>query len=487
VSAWGRLPGEPPLRWARLTSVADRFWGDALVWRAALVVSVVCLTAVACSPPQPLPGPGVFGISCVAVAHRAWAIRVTAGGRVVWRAPVRGWTDRAPSLEEAPDMPVSPLVAGSVVVVADGDAATGLHLPDGRLLWRWAGTEWVDGMWPWRGLVVVLTGGRSPRARLTGLVAATGAVRWARWLPGGVYGTPVATADGGLAVARGSGGLEVVSLAGGTIRWARPSGLAGPLAAAGGLVLAAAATGVPRLTGYDDRTGARRWTFGRLPVNPSLTVVTGQAVATWLFPTPRGTSALAVIDAATGRVRWQFDMGRSVRDPALLTARDARGRPAVLATDALPGRLWLISLRGGHQQWTAPAPLVAGSAPLMAGPDIVTFQAPHANDVTFGTPPNTAGQSLVSADAATGALRWAHRIPQSVTSPAVLAGRNIVVMDSRPPAAGSPNVLLAYRAATGQPAWRLNLPAAAVALPVPAAGGLLAQAGHDTAFCAMPP
>ena len=384
-------------------------------------------------------------------------------------------------------MPVSPLVAGPVAVVADGDAATGLRLPDGRLLWRWAGTDWVDGMWPWRGLVVVLAGGRSPRARLTGLVAATGAVRWARWLPAGVYGTPVATADGGLAVAGGAGGLEVVSLADGAVRWARPGGLAGPLAAAGGLVLAAAATGVPRLTGYDDRNGARRWSFGGLPVNPSLTVVTGQAVATWLFPTPRGSSALAVIDAATGRLRWQFDMGQTVGDAALLTARDARGRPAVLATDALPGRLWLISLRGGHQRWTAAAPLVAGSAPLMAGPDVVTFQAPHANDVTFGTPPNTAGLSLVSADATSGALRWAHRIPQRVTSPAVLAGPDIVVRSSRTPAGGRLNVLLAYRAATGQPAWRLNLPAPAVALPVPADGGLLAQAGYDTAACAMPP
>ena len=384
-------------------------------------------------------------------------------------------------------MPVSPLVAGLVAVVADGDAVSGLRLPDGRLLWRWAGADWVDGIWPWRGVVVVvLTGSRSPRAKLTGLVAATGAVRWARWLPGGVYGTPVATADGGLAVVGGAGGLEVVTLADGAIRWARPGGLAGPLAAAGGLVLAAAAAGVPRLTGYDDRTGARRWSFGGLPANPSLTVVTGRVAATWLFPTPRGTSALAAIDAATGRLRWRFDMGRTVGDAALLAAPNARGEPAILATDALPGRLWLIGLRDGHQRWTAAAPLVAGSAPLMAGPDLVTFQAPHANDVTFGTPPNTAGLSLVSAGATSGALRWAHRIPQRATGPAVLAGPDIVVRSSRTPA-GRLNVLLAYRAATGQPAWRLNLPAPAVALPVPAAGGLLAQAGYDTAACAMPP
>src|SRR5262249_16684286 len=114
-----------------------------------------------------------------------------------------------------------------------GGAAGGrgaVAVGDGGLVWGGGGRAWVDGMWPWRGLVVVLAGGRSPRARLTGLVAATGAVRWARWLPAGVYGTPVATADGGLAVADGAGGLEGVSLADGAIPWARPRGLARPLA-----------------------------------------------------------------------------------------------------------------------------------------------------------------------------------------------------------------------------------------------------------------
>ncbi len=95
-------------------------------------------------------------------------------------------------------------------------------------------------------------------------------------------------------------------------------------------------------------------------------------------------------------------------------------------------------------------PLVPGQAPLTAGPDVVTFQAPHANDVTFSSPPNTASLRLVSADASTGALRWAHRIPPSVTGPAVPAGPDIVVRSSQPSAGGLLNVLLAYRAATGR-------------------------------------
>jgi outer membrane protein assembly factor BamB len=373
-------------------------------------------------------------------------------------------------------------------VVADGDAVSGLGLAEGRLLWRWAGPEWVDGMWPWRGMVVVLTGSRAPRAQLTGLDAATGAVRWTRQLPAGVYGAPVAAADGGLALAGGDGMLEVVSLADGTLRWARRTGLAGPLAAVGGLVLAAAVTGSPRLASYDDRTGRVRWMSRGVLLDPALAVLTGRVVATWLFPSPRGSTILAAIDAATGRPRWQFDMGRTVSgDAALLAARDARGRPAVLVTDSLPGRLWLISLRDGHLRWATPVPLVPGRAPLTAGPDVVTFQAPHANDMTFGTPPNTAGLSLVSRDAATGAPRWAHRIPQSATGRAVPAGPDIVVRSNRPSAGGLLNVLLAYRAATGAPAWRVNLPAPAWTLPGPAAGGLLVLAGYDTAVCAMPP
>src|SRR5262249_59554161 len=142
-----------------------------------------------------------------------------------------------------------------------------------------------------------------------------------------------------------------------------------------------------------------------------------------------------------GRLRWRFDMGRTVGDAALLAAPNARGEPAILATDALPGRLWLIGLRDGHQRWTAAAPLVAGSTPLMAGPDVVTFQAPHANDVTFGTPPNTAGLSLVSADATSGALRWAHRIPQRATGPAVPAGPGTAGRGHRAPPRGPPELL----------------------------------------------
>jgi outer membrane protein assembly factor BamB len=376
-------------------------------------------------------------------------------------------------------------VAGSVAVVADGNTVTGLRFADGRLLWHWAGPGWVAGLWPWRGLVAVLTGTNTQGVQVTGLDTATGAVAWTRRVPAGIYGLPVATADGGLAMAGNTGRLEVVGLGTGTLWWARRTGLAGPLAAADGLVLAVTGARIQRLAGYEDRSGLPKGTFGPLPGGPALTVVTGRVALTWLL-SPRGTTTLAAIDAATGLLHWQFDMRRSVSpDAALLAARDAHGDPAVLATTSLPGRLWLISLHGGRLRWSAPAPLVPGMAPLVAGADVVTFQAPGANTVT-GSAPSTAGLLLVSRDAATGTVRWARRIPQSTTGPAIQAGEDIVVRSDQSPA-GVLNRLLAYRAASGQPAWRVNLPAPAWTPPIPAAGGLLAQAGYDTPFCAMPP
>ena len=73
------------------------------------------------------------------------------------------------------------------------------------------------------------------------------------------------------------------------------------------------------------------------------------------------------MDAATGRVRWQFNIG-PVGYEALLDTRDACDGPAVLAADDLAERLWLISLRDGRLQRTAPVPLVPGAVLLLAGP-----------------------------------------------------------------------------------------------------------------------
>jgi hypothetical protein len=104
---------------------------------------------------------------------------------------------------------------------------------------------------------------------------------------GGRLRRPSSRRRRGLALAGGDGMLEVVSLADGTLRWARRTGLAGPLAGVGGLVLAAAVSGSPRLASYDGRIGRVRWMSRGLLLDPALAVLTGRVVATWLFPSPR--------------------------------------------------------------------------------------------------------------------------------------------------------------------------------------------------------
>ena len=119
---------------------------------------------------------------------------------------------------------VAPVLAGPVAVLAQDGTVHGLRIADGRPLWAWHGGQAVYGMWRWGGLVAVLTDQVSSHARITGLDAATGAVRWVLRLPGsGLLGGQVAV-GGGLAMIRSDGVLQVVSLATGRVRWARFAG-----------------------------------------------------------------------------------------------------------------------------------------------------------------------------------------------------------------------------------------------------------------------
>jgi outer membrane protein assembly factor BamB len=433
-----------------------------------------------------LPGSPLGGVTCITQASQAWAVRLTASGHTLWRSPIRGWANHATSHEEAPITPVSPLVIGGVAVVADGDVATGLRLSDGRMLWRWTGPTWVGGLWQWHGLIIVLTGNETA-AQLAGLEAETGAVAWTRPIPSGVDGQPAETSDGGLAVAEGGGGLEVVNLADGTVRWRRSPGEAGPLATAGGTVVAV--TGDGQLTGYDDRTGTIRWTFANYADISSLTALNDQTVATGLSPSATGMSIVDVFDAGTGRLRWQFGTRQAVPDPQyafLLPDPVIHGGPAVLAVNDWSGQLWVLSLTDGHLRRSVSASLVPDRAPLLDSQDVVTFQAPDPNGVTPGAP-SVVGLVLVSTDTSTGMVRWVRHIPPNATEPIVQSGTEIVVSAYQSGADSQVgNVLLAYRAATGQPAWRVALPAVIAGTPAPVAGGLVVQAGYDTEACAMP-
>ncbi|MCL2583768.1 MAG: PQQ-like beta-propeller repeat protein [Streptosporangiales bacterium] len=404
--------------------------------------------------PQGTPRP-----HCTVNARSSWAVRLTFSGHVLWQAPVRGWKNHAVApVTSSAVSPVSPVAAGDEAAVPDGDAVTGLRAADGHALWRWTGTDWVTGLWQWHGTIAVLTG-TGQNARLTGLRAATGAVAWQRPVPGTTAGNPdqddqAETADGALAVTEStsstgadgapatSSTLQVVNLADGTLRWHRSA--SGPVAAAGGTVIA---TGP--LTGYDDRTGAVRWTAAsgsrNGPQALSLLPLNGQSVASWLDATYPAPTVLQVFDARTGRLTGQFKSSRAV----------------------------------------------AERAPLPTGRNVITFQAPdpHNRGSVTDTVP---GLTLVSTALATGATRWTRSVPSNATGPLTLAGTEVVTgtshaQDMHDALRQFPGVLLAYDAATGRPLWRAVLPADTEAAPAPADGGIVAQAGYDTQICAMAP
>src|SRR5215467_9141421 len=127
--------------------------------------------SLAGAPSASTPGCGPFP------PRHAWALEVTASGRIAWRTPLA--THGTDSIGS-----VAPVLAGPVAVLAQDGTVHGLRIADGRPLWAWRGGQAVYGMWRWGGLVAVLTDQVSSHARITGLDAVTGAVRWVLRGPG---------------------------------------------------------------------------------------------------------------------------------------------------------------------------------------------------------------------------------------------------------------------------------------------------------------
>lgn len=401
---------------------------------------------------------------------------------------------------------MAPLVAGAVSLVADGNTVTAVTTASGREVWRWHGPDWVAGMWRWRGLAVVLTGDGDVPGRLTGLTLATGAVRWTHPLPGGVYGKPAVTSDGGLVLAGGSGGLQLVNLSDGTVRWSvrtGPNGEAEPVVvtggtgasdaraagARGGAVVVAPAYSGSQLDGRWTRNGAVRWTVGDLPLRPVFAEIAGTLLVWENRPPARPDSILVAIDPVSGRVRWRLDTHRSAAGAALaqgaglIEGTALPGGPGglgVVAATTRPGRLWLLQLSDGRSRWSTAAPLESGTSLLVDGTNVLTFQAPDAN-VARSAGLNAAGQTMDSQSTATGARRWVRPIPRDVSGTAVAAGPDVVLQANGPDA--DLTGLLAYRAAGGQLAWRVTLPGPAWSAPVPVDGGMVVMAGGDRVFC----
>jgi len=441
------------------------------------VLAVAGCAAHASAAGAGAPGAGPHGqragtrtASCPAPpARHAWAEEVSLAGQVRWRTPLATHgNDVSPVVE--------PLVVGAVAVFAQDGSVHGLRLAGGQPLWSFTGGQSVYGMWQWQDLVVVLTDQVSNDARLTGLDAATGAVRWTLRLPGGgLYGNLAATGDGGLAIVRADGTLEVVSLADGAVRWTRRTGTSQALAAAGSWVF----FGVDgRLTAYDARSGRPVWTTSGLPAQPAAQLAGGLLLVTSTVQggTAQAGSALGEVTAVTpasGRIAWRFDPGPVV---SVLAADPV---PGVVVATYNPDRLYLLDPVTGRPRWQASAAAVFGEVPLFTADGVIGVEGGIGG---FGA------VRLADRDVASGRVRWQDVLadPPVGNGQVVQAGQ-LVVVQGMPVYGERVSALSAYRLDGGGLTWRLSLPAIAEVTPVdlPASGsGLLVQPADPAYACA---
>jgi len=405
----------------------------------------------ACRPPPP---------------RYAWAVDVTRTGQMIWKTPLatRSGTYSSPA--------VVPVAVGPVALFTQDGIVHGVRLADGHPLWSWTGGQSVDGMWRRGGLVAVLTDQVSNHARLTGLDAATGAVRWSLRLPArGLLGGQALTADGGLAMAVSGQGLQVVNLADGRVRWQRRIPASPALTAAGGLVIYGLNG---HLTGYDGRTGRPRWTTtGVVPQDPAVRVTGGLVLVTSNAAGPSIPNTLTAVIPATGRVAWRFDPPTPATDPGAPATVLSAGPGGLTVATYDPRRLYLLDLRTGRPRWHVDTFVTQGTLPLVTGASVVL----------------TEGQdhvTVVARDAVNGRVRWRDSVPgrSEGYQPVVQAGP-LAVLQGEPRVPGGPAPLFAYQTASGRLAWRVGLPAFVQPPPVLVPGGILVQPGDPVYGCAL--
>jgi outer membrane protein assembly factor BamB len=394
--------------------------------------------------------------------RHAWAVSVSSTGHIRWQTPL-------PTHNNDIDPNVAPVVVGGVAVLTQDGVVHGLRLADGRPLWSWHGGQSVYGIWRWRGLVAILTDQVSTHAKLTGLDAATGSVRWVVHLPGnGLYNTQAQTSDGGLAMIRSDRAVEVISLRNGRVRWTGRPGRISAVTAADGLVIAGSGAG-GRLSGYNDITGRRSWTRLGLPGQPILQLLGGLVLVTDSIQGPGDTTALIAIKPATGTLAWRFDPGMTV------TALAYGPAGLAVATYVPDRRLYLLDARTGRPRWRITTAASLDALPEVTGRNVVAVE---------GGVEGFPKVRLVSRDSATGGRLWAVPLATGpVGAQPVLPLPGDVVVQTVGDRIPGPSPLLAFRLATGRLAWRANMPAFVQLPPVPIPGGLLIQPSDPAVGC----
>jgi outer membrane protein assembly factor BamB len=292
---------------------------------------------------------------------------------------------------------VLPVPVGPVAVFAQDGIVHGIRLADGHPLWSWPGGQSVYGLWRWGGLVAVLTDQVSDHARLSGLDAATGAVRWSLRLPArGLLGGQALTADGGLAMVVSGQGIQVVNLADGRVRWRRHLPASPALAAVGDLVIYGLNG---HLASYDARTGHPRWAITPgVSSDPAFQLAGGLLLVTSNISGPSVPNTLVAVIPATGRVAWRFVPPAPATDPGAQASVLSAGQ--VRWQDPLPGP------SGGNQPVLAAGPL----AILQGDPRAPGSTAP-----------------LRAYQAAGGRLTWQANLPTFVQAAPVLVPGGILI------------------------------------------------------------
>lgn len=441
--------------------------------RPLLVLAVVLAMVAA--------GDASAGPAGTAAGCTAWAQEVPLTGQGGWQVLL----GTGPEEELGPD--AEPLAIGGVAVFAQTGVVHGLRLAGGQALWTYTNGLPVYGMWRWRGLVVVLNslsaggpaiGVHTWGGRLTGLDAATGAVRWTLPVPGtGPPTDAVATADGGLAVAGMLGKLLVVDMADGAVRWSRAVTNPTGLAAAAGLVLFGSGS---TLTAYDDRTGVPRWTAASGDMDlPDMQLADGLLLVSSAF----GGAPVTAYIPATGRVAWAFQTPGPRAGTTASWAAAAAGRTGVAVAVANlpgPGRLYLLDLATGHVRWHATT--VVGAGPLLTAAGVIDIEGTAARGPV----------AIVDRDAADGRIRWQDTLQQPFSNAGqsmvqlVQAGQLALVRSNAAP--GQPVTLSAYRLDDGSLAWQTILAENVADPPNPVPGqGVLIQPDLPFSGCAPVP
>lgn len=390
----------------------------------------------------------------------AWAADVSTGGQLRWQTTLP--TQDTDGIAATPPPAV---LAGTVAVFGQDGAVYGLRLADGHRLWSWTGGQEVYGIWRWGGLVAVLTDQVSNHARLTGLDAATGQVRWTLKLPGGgLYANQAATADGGLAMIAEGGVLQVVSLADGHLRWRRKTGVSPALTAAARNVIFAADG---RLTGYDDLTGQPRWTTSGLPADPIDQLTGGLVLVTSDTQGRDSPTAITAVVPATGRIAWRFDPGEY---PTVLSAGPAG---LAVATYVFNRRLYLLDPRTGRPRWQADTAVAQNTISLITTSAVISAEGIE-------------GTALVARDATDGRVLWQHALAQpAYPNQQVAQAGPLAVLQTNSAHPGQPAPLAAYRLTSGALAWRIDMPTFVPVSPVPVPAGFLVQPSDPGSACAV--